>query len=328
MAPLLQTDGLTKVFRVGGPIPFRRRPLTALSGATLNLGVGETLGVVGESGCGKSTLGRLIVGDLVPSAGSVSLAGRPVSSIPRLDRARLVQPIVQDPRGTLDPRWRLGALLAEPLVIHGRTDRMADRVAGALSAVRLAPDIAARFPHQISGGQAQRIAIARALLPEPRLLVCDEALSALDAAVQVDIVRLLLDLQAERHLSMVFISHDLGLVRQISHRVAVLYLGRVVEIGPVEAVGTASSHPYTRALIGSAPRLDPRRRRTARATLEGETPSPLSPPAGCVFHTRCPVAVGRCRTQVPPPVAVAAGHQVLCHLAEPNALAARASVRA
>ncbi len=317
MPPLLDVTGLSKVFRLRGPNPFHRRRLTAVAAVDLVLAPGETLGVVGESGCGKSTLGRLIVGDLAPSAGTVRLARRPVSAMTRKERARLVQPIVQDPRATLDPRWRIGALLAEPLVIHGQRNGSADRVREALASVRLPPDIADRLPHQISGGQAQRLAIARALLPEPRLLVCDEALSALDAAVQADIVHLLRRVQAERDTAMLFISHDLDLVRHLSHRVAVMYLGRIVEIGPVDRIGTRQSHPYTRALIGAAPRIDPHRRRTKRATLEGETPSPIDPPPGCAFQTRCPLAIDRCRIQVPPPVRVGPGQIVHCHLAEP-----------
>ena len=315
----LETDRLTKTFYVRSAVPFRRRPLTAVNDVTLCVDHGQTLGVVGESGCGKSTFGRLVVGDLMPSAGTVSLGGRPVSGIPRRERARRVQPIVQDPRAALDPRWRVGALLAEPLEIHGWRTHRAERVGEALSAVRLPPDIASRFPHQISGGQAQRVAIARALMSRPRLLVCDEALSALDIAVQVNIARLLQSIQRRDGTSIVFISHDLHLVRHLSHRIAIMYLGRVVEVGPVDAVGSSLSHPYTRALIGAAPRIDPRQRRAKRATLDGETPSPLDPPPGCVFQTRCPIAVGRCRLQPPPPVAVGQRHEVHCHLAEPLA---------
>ena len=317
MTALLTTEAACKSFPVRSGIPFRWRRLWAVAKVDLSLDVGRTLGVVGESGSGKSTLGRMIIGEMAPSSGSVHIAGAEVAAIPRLRRARLVQPIVQDPRGALDPRWRIRRLLAEPLDIHrDRTDR-ARRVAEALAAVSLPPDVADRLPHQISGGQAQRVAIARALLLEPQLLVLDEALSALDAEVQVDIVETLREIQLRRSTSMVFISHDLNLVRDVAHEVAVMYLGQVVEYAPAGAIGLALSHPYTRALVGATPRIRRRRPGQRRATIGGELPSPLNPPLGCVFHTRCPVVMDVCRQQAPPRVTVDTGHVVQCHLAQP-----------
>jgi oligopeptide/dipeptide ABC transporter ATP-binding protein len=313
---LLRVDDLEKQFRLrrGG----RTAVVRALNGVSLAIGRGETLAVVGESGCGKSTLARALVRLIDVDGGQIDFAGKDV----RLLRGaalrqynRRVQMVFQDPYGSLNPRMTVGEALSEALRVHRLVPpaRVAARVAELLDLVGLPAAAAARLPHEFSGGQRQRIAIARALSVDPELLIADEIVSALDVSVQAQIVNLLLELQERLGLAMLFVSHDLRVVRHIAHRVAVMYLGRVVELGTAEQVFAAPRHPYTAALLRAAPRLEPGRRSTV-AALTGELPSPLAIPPGCPFHPRCPEAFARCATDVPLMQAHDAGGLAACHL--------------
>uniref|UniRef100_UPI0035CC1A03 ABC transporter ATP-binding protein n=1 Tax=uncultured Methylobacterium sp. TaxID=157278 RepID=UPI0035CC1A03 len=297
--PLLTVDGLAVHYRTG------RGTVRAVDGVSLDIHPGETLGLVGESGCGKSTLGRAILRLVEPDRGSIRLGGRELVGLSaramRRERARL-QMVFQDSGAALDPRWTVGRLIEEPLRIHGRgsTAERRARVARLLADVGLPADAAGRYPHAFSGGQRQRIGIARALALEPDLVVCDEPVSALDVSVQAQILNLLRDLQVQRGVALLFISHDLSVVEYVSDRVAVMYLGRIVEIAPRAALWRAPAHPYTRTLFAAVPSLERRRERTARcAALRDALPSPYTPPEGCHFHPRCPLAVARCRSEVP-----------------------------
>ncbi|WP_131113583.1 ABC transporter ATP-binding protein [Lichenihabitans psoromatis] len=295
-----------------------QRVVHALNGITLDLRRGETLGIVGESGCGKSTLARAIVRLIDPSAGRVVFDGIDIATLHGSDRRafnRRVQMVFQDPYGSLNPRMTVRQVLTEALSVH-RMRPSADipaRVAELLDLVRLPTDAADRLPHEFSGGQRQRIGIARALAVEPDILVADELVSALDVSVQAQVVNLLLELQNRLNLTVLFVAHDLRLVRHFSHRVAVMYLGAVVEIGDAEAVFSAPRHPYTRALIDAAPEMDPGRRSRAPA-VRGELPSPVNLPSGCAFHTRCPHAFDRCITERPVLTTRGDGHLAACHL--------------
>ena len=322
-APLLQARGL----RVGYPVAAGRlwggrRFLQAVGEVSFDLAPGEVLGVVGESGCGKSTLGRAVL-QLVPvSAGSVSFLGRDLGSLarPELDAMRRdLQVVFQDPLASLDPRMTVRDIVAEPLeTFEPGLDaaQCTNQVAEMLSRVGLDPSHMNRYPHQFSGGQCQRVAIARALITRPRLIVCDEAVSALDVSVRAQILRLLLELRRLLDLSLIFIGHDLAVIRQVSQRVMVMYLGRVMETGPAGELFDRPRHPYTRALLAAAPLPDPRLERSRqRAGLSGEVPSPLSPPGGCVFRTRCPYAVEACAAQAPALLRHGAA-EVACHRVE------------
>ena len=299
--------------------PFRRAQLRAVDDVTFTVAKGETLSIVGESGCGKSTLGRTILRFLKPTDGAVWLDGHRISDMPAVQLRRLrrqMQVVFQDPAASLSPRMRVRDVIAEPLVnfavVEGRAAIDAE-VARLLGLVGLPPELMHRFPHEFSGGQRQRIAIARALAPRPDLIVCDEAVSALDVSSKAQIVNLLADLQAELGMALIFISHDLAIVEHLTDRVAVMYLGAIVELADRRSLFTAPSHPYTRALLSAVlpPDLD---RRRPRVALRGEVPSPIDPPAGCRFHTRCPHAFDRCRVEPPQMRRRSATQESACHL--------------
>jgi oligopeptide/dipeptide ABC transporter ATP-binding protein len=287
----------------------------ALAGVNLDLARGETLGVVGESGCGKSTLARCVVGLERPTSGFVRLGGRDLTEWSRRELSREVQMVFQDPFSSLNPRWTVGATVAEPLAIHGlgsRAERR-DKASELLRLVGLSPEHLRRYPHEFSGGQRQRVAIARALALSPTLLVCDEPVSALDVSIRAQVLNLLADLREKLSLTCLFISHDLSVVGHLCHRVAVMYLGRVVELAPRETLFRSPAHPYTQALLSAVPLPDPEARRE-RVVLTGDLPSPTAPPPGCPFHPRCPKVMERCRTEVPAWRAVAPGQGAACHL--------------
>ncbi|WP_118133074.1 ABC transporter ATP-binding protein [Oceanicella sp. SM1341] len=320
MSTVLEVSNLTKHFPVRRGL-LRRQvgAVQAVSDVSFSVKAGETLAIVGESGCGKSTTGRALLRLLEPSAGSVKLDGEEITALPpsRLRAARRqMQMVFQDPFGSLNPRMTVREILVEPMVLHGIAsgERAEARVSELLRTVGLAPYHAERYPHEFSGGQRQRICIARALATRPRLIVCDEPVSALDVSVQAQIVNLLQDLQREFGLTYVFISHDLAVVRHIANRVAVMYLGRIVEEAETSALFADPRHPYTRALIAAAPRPAPGAV-TGREAVRGDAPSALNPPSGCAFHPRCPLATERCRTERPELRAVS-GSNVACHHAE------------
>jgi oligopeptide/dipeptide ABC transporter ATP-binding protein len=313
MSALAETRELSKRFPLGG-LFARGRAIHAVSEVTLAIGRGETLGLVGESGSGKSTVGRLLLGLLAPSAGSVHFDGTDLAMLKpdplRRLRARM-QLVFQDPYASLDPRRRVGAQIADGLAIHHLAEgsEREERVAALLEQVGLEPAHAERYPHEFSGGQRQRIGIARALAPAPDFIVADEPVSALDVSVQAQVLALLADLRRRLGLAMLFISHDLPVVRHLCDRVAVMYLGRVMEQGTVAEVFDNPRHPYTEALLSAAPSLHPERRRQ-RIILPGEPPSPADPPSGCVFRTRCPIATAACAVTVP--LLSGTTHQAAC----------------
>ena len=320
---LLEVDNLVKHFSVGGGM-FSGPPglVRAIDGVSFSIRRGETLGLVGESGCGKTTTGRCILQLERPTSGRIMFEGVDLVTLEgaalRAVRRR-IQVIFQDPYSSLNPRMTIGQMLAEPLEVHGivrEKAARADRVQELLSQVGLLPQHAKRYPHQLSGGQRQRVGIARALAMEPSLIVCDEPVSALDVSIQAQIINLLEDLQAKYGLTYLFIAHDLSVVRHTSDRVAVMYLGKIVENADRTKLYEEPLHPYTRALLSAVPIPDPRLEASREHTvLRGEVPSPLRPPPGCVFHPRCPVAVERCSAEVPPIREIRPGHWAACHLA-------------
>ncbi|MBS0518737.1 MAG: ATP-binding cassette domain-containing protein [Proteobacteria bacterium] len=290
----------------------------AVNGVSLDLGAGETLGLVGESGCGKSTLGKAIMRLVPVSTGEIRVEGTDIAQLQGsalTAMRRKVQMIFQDPYGSLNPRSTVGRSVAQPLVLAGwKPEAVAERVDTLLGWVGLPTDAKQRYPHEFSGGQRQRIGIARALALNPRLIVCDEPVSALDVSVRAQVINLLEDLKAEFGVSYLFISHDLSVVEHIADRVAVMYLGTIVEIGSRDRIWRQPQHPYTKALLAAAPIADPKLARTrTRTVLQGELPSPLEPPAGCPFHSRCPIAQARCKTERPVLRATGDSAQAACH---------------
>ena len=318
-APLLAVNDLRKHFPVRRSFGRGARVVHAVDGVSFHIDRGETLSLVGESGCGKSTVGRAILRLFDLTAGQVVLDGKRIddmSAVALRPLRRRVQVVFQDPFSSLNPRMRVRDLLAEPIRnfrLATSSDDLAARIDALLDKVRLPRDAARRWPHEFSGGQRQRIAIARALAAEPDLIVCDEAVSALDVSVKAQIVNLLQDLQRELGLALLFISHDLAIVEHITHRVAVMYLGRIVELAPKRQIFAMPRHPYTQALLSAVPIPEPEAART-RIILKGDIPSPINRPKGCHFHTRCPQAFERCRREEPMLRPMPDGAQVACHL--------------
>jgi len=320
MTALIEATDLARHYRAARTGWLGRwRTLRAVDGVSFRIARGQTLGLVGESGCGKSTLAKVVLGMVPPTAGSVRFDGRDTTRLPTGEWRRLrrrMQMVFQDPLGALDRRVAIGRQIAEPLDIHaiGERAKRPALAAAAMEAVGLGPHLHDRYPHEISGGQRQRAVIARALVTEPDLLVCDEPVSALDVSIQAQVVNLLASLQRRRGLTYLFISHDLKVVRHLSHDIAVMYLGRIVEQAPKERLFASPHHPYTQALIAAVPLPEPQRRR-ARTLLQGDPPSPFAVPAGCRFHTRCPLAAEICRKVEPALAPLADGHRVACHAA-------------
>jgi peptide/nickel transport system ATP-binding protein/oligopeptide transport system ATP-binding protein len=321
---LLRAEGLSRHFITGGALQLMR-PRTfirAVDDVSLDLMPRETLALVGESGCGKSTLGRLLLRLTEPTAGRSVYDGTDLMTLKAAAMRRMrrhLQMVFQDPFGSLSPRLTVGQIIAEPLRAHGMAGTRAqlrEKVADLLLAVGLLPEHARRYPRQFSGGQRQRIGIARAIAAEPSVIVADEPVSALDVSVQAQVINLLQDIQRTRGLSYLFIAHDLAVVRHIADRVAVMYLGRIVELGPKRAVYAAPHHPYTQALLSAAPSPDPDATR-ARIVLEGDVPNPSRVPSGCSFHTRCPIATTICREERPVLRPVARDQSAACHHARP-----------
>ena len=319
--PLLQVRDLKVHFPVQHGLFSRVKVhVKAVDGVSFSLAPGETLGLVGESGCGKTTLGRAVVRLIEPTSGSILFDGDELSKLNGTalrTKRRGFQMIFQDPFGSLNPRMTVEQIIGEALDIHGLAagaEARSKRVAELLEAVGLSATHAQRYPHEFSGGQRQRIGIARALAVEPKLIVCDEPVSALDVSVQAQIINLLQDLQRERGIAYLFVAHDLAVVEHISRRVMVMYLGQVVELADAKAIVLAPRHPYTQALLSAVPVVDPASKRQ-RIVLPGDVPSPIDPPSGCPFHPRCPIAEARCRVEKPALRELAPGHFAACHLA-------------
>jgi peptide/nickel transport system ATP-binding protein/oligopeptide transport system ATP-binding protein len=317
--PVLEVEDLVKRFPLRHGLFGRGRGhVYAVNGVSFTIRPGETLGVVGESGCGKTTIGKTVLRLLKPDGGRIMLHGRDITSASDADlreRRRDIQMVFQDPFSSLNPRMRCGRIVAEPLEIYRLAAGRAkdELVAQMFERVGLRPEQMKRYPHQLSGGQRQRLGIARALALAPSVIVADEPVSALDVSVQAQVINLLGDLQRGSDLAYLFISHDLAVVEHISHRIAVMYLGKVVELADKKTLFSAPLHPYTEALLAAIPVARPGARRE-RAILRGDVPSPVDPPAGCAFHPRCPIAKEVCRTLTPPLRKLASGHHVACHL--------------
>jgi len=320
LSPLLEVRDLKKHFPVTRGVFARvSGQVYAVDGVSFHIERGETLGLVGESGCGKSTVGRTLLKLVQPTSGRILVEGADITD---LDAAKMfpyrekMQMIYQDPYASLNPRMTAGDIVGEPLIIHGVATReeRKDRVATLFERVGLRPELINSYPHEFSGGQRQRIGIARALALDPELIIGDEPVSALDVSIQAQIINLLMDLQDELHLSYLFVAHDLAVVEHISHRVAVMYLGRIVELTDKTSLFEMPLHPYSEALLSAVPVPKARARGRKRMILSGDVPSPINPPSGCHFHTRCPYAMARCRHEVPALREVRAGHLAACHL--------------
>jgi oligopeptide/dipeptide ABC transporter ATP-binding protein len=318
-APVLEVKDLKKHFPVKKGL-LRRTvgQVYAVDGVSFSIGEGETLGLVGESGCGKTTAGRAVLRLIEPTSGSVKMQGRDITHLSKTELRpfrQQMQIVFQDPFSSLNPRMSAGEIVAEPLKVHGVAvaKERKEQVAALFERVGLRAAQMSNYPHQFSGGQRQRIGIARALALGPKLIVGDEPVSALDVSIQAQVINLLQDLQRERRLSYLFISHNLAVVEHISHRIAVMYLGRIVEYASTRSIFTRPQHPYTEALLSAVPVPDPAVRRK-KQVLQGDVPSPVNPPSGCHFHTRCPLATARCKTETPLLREIAPGHHVSCHL--------------
>ena len=319
-APLLKVENLTKAFPIhSGLLKRQTGAVQAVNGVNFHVDPGETLGLVGESGCGKSTTGRCVLRLIEPTSGDIIFEGKNVRALggeALRTLRRDIQIIFQDPYASLNPRMNVGTIIGEALIIHklAKTNReFDDRVVSLLETVGLKADHRTRYPHEFSGGQRQRIGIARALAVEPKLIICDEPVSALDVSIQAQVINLLEDLQQKFGLAYLFVAHDLSVVEHISRRVAVMYLGRIVEMAESRALYASPKHPYTEALLSAVPIPDPKVKRQ-RIRLSGEVPSPANPPSGCHFHARCPIAQPRCSQEVPKLKQSADGHWVACHL--------------
>jgi oligopeptide transport system ATP-binding protein len=322
-ATILEVRDLVMHFHVGGGLfGAPRGVVRAVDGVSFSMRRGETLGLVGESGCGKTTTGRCVLQLERPTSGAIIFEGQDLTKLDAVALRRVrtrIQVIFQDPYSSLNPRMTVGQIVAEPMAVHRLVPdaaARAKRVSELLVRVGLLPQHALRYPHEMSGGQRQRVGIARALAMQPSFIICDEPVSALDVSIQAQIINLLAELQADFGLSYLFVAHDLAVVRHISDRIAVMYLGKIAELASRNDLYQAPAHPYTRALLSAVPIPDPEIEATReRQVLKGEVPSPLNPPSGCVFHPRCPLAVDRCRQEAPVLRPIASGHDVACHLA-------------
>ena len=318
-APILEVRDLKKHFPIRHGLTSRlAAKVHAVDGISFDVYRGETLGLVGESGCGKSTAGKTVLKLMEPTSGTIKLEGRDITHLGRAalrPLRREMQMIFQDPFSSLNPRLSAGQIVAEPLAVHGlaRGAQKLERVAALFRRVGLRPDQMAEFPHAFSGGQRQRIGIARALAVQPKLIVGDEPVSALDVSIQAQVINLMMDVQEEYGLAYLFIAHDLAVVQHIAHRVAVMYLGRIVELADKRSLFSRPLHPYTEALLSAVPIPDPKFRRDTRVVLSGDVPSPVNPPSGCHFHTRCPYAMARCRVEAPALRELQPGHWASCH---------------